>query len=210
MELAAVPRGSFCLLGACGDGDVVNRSSLTCEPRPPVGRSLMPTDGRDVRKGRTTMVQERVVQLTAGGKAKLEEELRLLRDERKPSLTARIYEANEHGDVTDNGEFEELKEELIVTEARIANLEQLLTRAEIIETGRSDGTVQLGSRVKLSSDDGEEETWLLVSPEEANSMGGSISTESPVGRALIGCHEGDSATVITPAGSIVYTVLTVE
>ncbi|HEV2107616.1 MAG TPA: transcription elongation factor GreA [Thermomicrobiales bacterium] len=156
------------------------------------------------------MVQERVVQLTAGGKVRLDEELRLLRDERKPALATRIYEVSEHGDVTDNGEFEELKEELIMTEARIAVLEQMLTRAEIIETGRSDGTVRLGSRVRLSSDDGEEETWLLVSPEEANSMEGSISTESPVGRALIGCHEGESATVTTPAGSIVYTVLSVE
>lgn len=155
------------------------------------------------------MVQERVVQLTAEGKARLEEELRTLRDERKPALSARIYEANEYGDVTDNGEYEGLKEELIITETRIADLEQTLARAEVIKPGPSDGSVQLGSRVQLRSDDGEEETWLLVSPEEAHAKDGSISTESPVGRALLGCRAGDSATVTTPGGVIVYTVLQV-
>ena len=157
------------------------------------------------------MVKDRTVRLTAGGKARLEEELTLLRTQRRPGLAARIQEATEHGDVSDNSEYEELKDEWAMIEARIRDLEQTLERAEIIQ--RDDavaGVVGLGSRVTLRSDDGEEESWILVSPEEANTLDGTISTESPVGRALLGCQTGDSPTVKTPGGEIVYTVVNVE
>ena len=70
-------------------------------------------------------------------------------------------------------------------------------------------TIGLGSKVTLRSDDGEEETWILVSPQEANTLDGTISTQSPVGQALVGRRAGDSATVRTPSGAIVYTVVAV-
>ena len=84
-----------------------------------------------------------------------------------------------------------------------------MERAEIIKRGDGEETIGLGSKVTLRSDDGEEETWILVSPQEANSLDGTISTQSPVGEALIGRRVGDSATVRTPSGSIVYTVVAV-
>jgi transcription elongation factor GreA len=62
----------------------------------------------------------------------------------------------------------------------------------------------------LRSDDGETESWILVRPEEANTLDGTISTDSPVGRALVGCRVGDSATVVTPGGEIVYSVVAVS
>jgi transcription elongation factor GreA len=155
------------------------------------------------------MAKERTVRLTAGGKARLEEELGTLRNEKRPALATRIQEATEHGDVSDNSEYEDLKEEFVLIEARIRDLEQTLERAELIQRDAGDDSVGLGSQVTLRSDDGEEETWTLVSPEEANTLDGTISTDSPVGHALIGCRQGDSATVQTPGGTIVYTVVRV-
>ncbi len=156
------------------------------------------------------MVKDRVVRLTPAGKARLEDELHHLRTVKKPALAARIQEATEHGDVSDNSEYEEIKEGYVLIEARIRELEQTLERAEVIETHSADGVIGLGSIVTLRSDDGEQETWTLVSREEANTLDGTISTDSPVGRALMGCRVGDSPTVKTPGGEIVFTVLQVE
>jgi transcription elongation factor GreA len=156
------------------------------------------------------MVKERTVQLTAAGKARLEEELAHLSTTKLPDLLARIQEANEHGDISDNSEYEDLKEGLVLAEARVQELEQLLQRAEVIHRDASDDTIGLGSIVTIRSSDGETETWTLVRQEEANTLDGTISTESPVGRALVGRKVGESATVSTPGGEIVYTVVHVE
>jgi transcription elongation factor GreA len=155
------------------------------------------------------MVSNRSVQLTPAGKARLEEELQSLVETKLPELQSRIQEANEHGDISDNSEYEELKEDLILTEARIRELEGLLQRAELIHREAGEETVGLGSMVTLKTDDGDTETWMLVAPEEANTLDGSISTESPVGRALVGRRAGDSAVVQTPVGEITYTVVKV-
>lgn len=151
----------------------------------------------------------RTVQLTEAGKGRLEAELKHLETEKLPALTSRIQEATEHGDVSDNSEYEDLKEEYVMIEARIRDLHQTLERAEIVHRDAGDDRVGLGSVVTLQGDDGVKETWTLVSPEEANTLDGTISTDSPVGRAVIGCRPGDSPSVDTPAGSIVYTVVSV-
>lgn len=156
------------------------------------------------------MVKDRTVRLTAAGKARLEDELATLRHERQPALTARIQEATEHGDVSDNSEYEDLKDEWQKMEARVRELELTLERAEVIAPDTHSETADLGSTVTLRSDDGEEETWVLVSPEEANTLDGTISTESPVGRALLGRRAGDSATVSAPAGDMVYTIVSIS
>ena len=149
------------------------------------------------------------VWLTEAGKARLEEELHDLRTRRRPELHARIQEATESGDVSDNSEYEDLKDEWAILEARITELEQTLERAAIIQRQVGDETIGLGSKVTLRSEDGEEETWVLVSPEEANTRDGTISTQSPVGRSLVGRRAGDSAVVRTPSGSMIYTVVAV-
>jgi transcription elongation factor GreA len=149
------------------------------------------------------------VWLTAAGKTRLEEERNDLRTRRRPDLQVRIQEATESGDISDNSEYEELKDEWASLDARIHELEQTLDRAEVIQRDETDGVVGLGSKVTIRSDDGEEETWILVSPQEANTLDGTISTQSPVGQALIGCRAGDSATVRTPSGAIEFTVVAV-
>lgn len=155
------------------------------------------------------MVKDRTVRLTAAGKARLEEELNVLRTEKLPELAGRVEAANEHGDVSDNSEYEAMKEDLVLAEARLSELEQLLQRAEVIHPPSGGGPIDLGSKVTLRSDDGEEETWTLVGPEEASTVDGTISTESPVGRALVGRAVGDSTTVATPAGQLVFTIVNV-
>jgi transcription elongation factor GreA len=149
------------------------------------------------------------VWLTEAGKGRLEEELHDLRTRRRPELQSRIQEATESGDISDNSEYEELKDEWAILVARIQDLEQTLERAEVIRRDAGDEVVGLGSTVTLRTDDGEEETWVLVSPQEANTLDGTISTDSPVGRALVGCRPGDSATVGTPGGAMIYTVVAV-
>ncbi len=151
------------------------------------------------------MVRDHVVRLTSEGKDRLTEELEHLRHTKMPELTARIQDANEHGDISDNSEYEDLKEEVILTDARITELEYLLDTAEIVEAP-SGGIIGLGSVVTIVSDDGESETWRLVSPEEADTRAGAISTDSPVGAALVGRKKGDTAMVETPGGAISYTV----
>ena len=152
---------------------------------------------------------QRTVRLTAAGKTRLEGELAALRNERRPILASRIQEATNDGDVSDNAEYEELKDEWAMVEARIHDLEQTLEHAEVIERSEPTGVVALGSEVTLRGDDGVEETWIVVSPEEANTLDQRISTGSPVGRAVLGCKEGDSATVPTPGGQMVYTIVRV-
>lgn len=150
------------------------------------------------------------VWLTEAGKTRLEDELRDLRTRRRPELHTRIQEATESGDISDNSEYEELKDEWANLEARIHELEQTLGHAEIIRRDAPSDTIGLGSTVVLRSDDGEEESWVLVSPEEANSLDGTISTQSPVGQAVVGRRAGESATVSTPGGSMVYTIVSVS
>jgi len=148
--------------------------------------------------------------LTPAGKIKLEEDLALLRDVRLPELTERIQTSNEEGDVSDNSEFEELKDEMMRVEARIAEIEFNLLHAKVVEKEGADGTVGFGSTVTIRDQDGYVETWTLVSHQEQDTRRGTISTESPVGMALMGKKVGESASVSTPGGIIVYTVEKVD
>lgn len=152
---------------------------------------------------------DRHIHLTADGQTRLQEELRELREEKLPSLMERIQGTTANGDVNDNPEYEGTKEDLMNTEARISELEQTLDRAEIIPEGSPDGIVGLGSHVTVKGDDGIEETWILVEPEEASTPDGRISTDSPVGEALMERKADESFTVTTPGGEIFYQIVSV-
>jgi transcription elongation factor GreA len=156
------------------------------------------------------MVKDRTLKLTPAGKAKLEDELKHLVGKKLPELSTRIAESTEHGDVSDNSEYENVKEEYVLTEARIRELEQILERAEIVEHTEGESEIAFGTTVTIRDEDGVEETWTLVGPEEADTREGTISTESPVGQALVGRHVGESTSVKTPGGTIVYTVVRID
>src|ERR1700712_66243 len=99
------------------------------------------------------------LQLTRAGREKLEEELEHLTSERRGELAMRIQEANENGDVSDNSEFETMKQDLVLIDARIQELQFMLGHSEIIEQPSKD-KVGLGSSVTIRSDDGDVETWV--------------------------------------------------
>lgn len=157
------------------------------------------------------MASTRGVQLTQEGKSRLEEELRQLREDKMPELSERIQDATAEGDVHDNSEYDDIKEEYIHAENRVRDIVWTLEHAVIIEEGSLDGTIGLGSHIVVNSDDGDEdEKWVLVSAEEANPLEGRISDESPVGQELLGKRAGDSFQVVTPGGEMTYKVIDVK
>lgn len=151
------------------------------------------------------------LQITREGMTRLKEELRMLREERLKELSERIQRASDEGDISDNSEFEELKEEYYYVEERIREVEGVLKRAVILEEGSLNGTIDLGSRITVrAEDDTEDETWLLVNEEESSAIDGRISDESPVGLALLGKKAGDSVTITTAAGEFTYKIVDVK
>ncbi len=157
------------------------------------------------------MATDRQLKLTREGKARLEEELRQLREERLKELSERIQRANEEGDISDNSEFEELKEEYYYAEDRVREIQHILQRAIIIEEGSVDGTIGLGSRITVQADDDDgPENWVLVNEEESSALEGRISDESPVGIALLGKRAGDIITIKTSHGEISYRIIDVK
>jgi transcription elongation factor GreA len=156
------------------------------------------------------MPGERSVILTAEGKVDLEQELNTLRTVKLPAVAQRIQELTMDGDVSDNSEYEDTKEELIIIEARVREIENLLRHARVATKSGALDVVQFGSHVTLIDDTGERESWMLVSPEEANTMHGKISTQSPVGAAVLGKRVGDKVIVRAPGGETTFTVERVE
>ena len=156
------------------------------------------------------MSTERKVRLTPEGKERLQKERDHLRNERLPELSRLIQESTGDGDISDNSEYEEMKDEYMYLENRVHELEHIIENAELIVAGAGDGSVQLGSKVKVRDEDGFEEEWLIVDSAEASSSENRVSSDSPVGKALMGCRAGQTATVETPGGSYTYTIVNVE
>lgn len=156
------------------------------------------------------MPGERSVILTAEGKVDLEQELKTLRTVKLPAVAQRIQELTMDGDVSDNSEYEDTKEELVIIEARVREIENLLRHAQVATKSNVVGVVQFGSHVTLLDESGEREAWTLVSPEEANTLHGKISTQSPVGAAVLGKRVGDKVIVRAPGGETTFTVERVE
>lgn len=156
------------------------------------------------------MPGERSVILTAEGKSDLEHELKMLRTIKLPEVAQRIQELTMDGDVSDNSEYEDTKEQLVIIEARVREIENLLRHARIATKSGAMDVVQFGSQVTLVDESGERESWTLVSPEEANTLHGKISTQSPVGAAVMGKRVGDRVIVRAPGGETTFTVERVE
>jgi transcription elongation factor GreA len=147
--------------------------------------------------------------LSPEGEKALRAELEDLVNNRRAEIAARIHDAKEHGDLSENAEYEEAKNEQAFVEGRIQTLEGMLKTAVIIENGGTEH-VALGSTVVVESPDGPE-TFRIVGSAEARPAEGRISNESPVGRALLGRKPGDSVTVKLPNGSdVTYTVTSIS
>jgi transcription elongation factor GreA len=155
-----------------------------------------------------TKMNNKPVYLTAEGLEKLKAELHQLVTVERPRVAARIHDAKLDGDITENAEYEDAKQEQSFLEGRIATLESQLKNAEVIERVNGD-RVGIGSKVVIKGSEGEE-TFTIVGSAEAAPREGRISNESPVGAALMGHRKGDKVTVQAPAGPVTYTVVNIR
>ncbi|MFY9832682.1 MAG: transcription elongation factor GreA [Methylocella sp.] len=151
------------------------------------------------------------VPMTVGGHAALEEELRRRQQEERPRIIQMISEARAHGDLSENAEYHAAKESQSLNEGRIAELEDKLSRAEVIDVSKLSGsTVKFGATVTVVDEDTEEERrYQIVGEAEADVKSGRVSITSPIARALIGKKAGDTVEVKTPGGGKSYEILTV-
>ena len=147
--------------------------------------------------------------LSKEGLEQIRRELDELVNVRRAEIAARIHEAKEHGDITENAEYEDAKNEQAFVEGRIQALSALVKNAVVIVENHSSTHVQIGSTVTIQSKDGKE-SFMIVGSAEASPAEGRISNESPVGRALLGRKKGEEVTVTVPAGDSKYKILSIH
>src|ERR1700756_4187398 len=152
------------------------------------------------------------VPMTAEGYQALDEELKRLKTQERPAVTAAISEARQHGDLSENAEYHAAKERQGWIESRIAEIEDRMARAQIIDVSKLSGTqVKFGATVSVVDEDTEEEArYQIVGEHEADVRAGKISIASPIARAMIGKETGDVVEVNTPGGVKAYEILKIE
>jgi transcription elongation factor GreA len=157
------------------------------------------------------MSMERVP-MTIEGLKKLEAELHRLKSEERPRIIQAIAEARTHGDLSENAEYHAAKEAQGLNEAKVAELEDKISRADVVDiTKLSGSTVKFGATVTLVDEDTDEKVkYKIVGDMEASVRDGKISISSPIARALIGKSKGDTAEVTTPKGPRSYEILKIE
>ena len=157
------------------------------------------------------MAMERVP-MTVEGLKRLEIELHRLKSEERPRIIQAIAEARAHGDLSENAEYHAAKEAQGMNEARVSELEDKISRAEVVDTTKLSGnTVKFGATVTLVDEDTEEKVkYKIVGDLEANLREGKISISSPIARGLIGKAKGESCEVTTPKGARSFEILKVE
>jgi transcription elongation factor GreA len=151
------------------------------------------------------------VPMTAAGHAALDEELRRRQQIERPRIIQQIAEARSHGDLSENAEYHAAKEAQSLNEGRIADIEDKLSRAEVIDVSKLSGaTVKFGATVTVLDEDTEEEKrYQIVGEPESDVKSGRVSFASPIARALIGKKVGDTVEVKTPGGGKSYEIVKV-
>jgi len=152
------------------------------------------------------------VPMTVEGFKKLETELHRLKSVERPRIIQAIAEARAHGDLSENAEYHAAKEAQGLNESKVAELEDKLSRAEVIDTTKMSGDkIKFGATVSLIDEDTDEKVkYKIVGEMEADVREGKISISSPIARALIGKGKGDTAEVTTPKGSKAYEIVKIE
>ncbi len=152
------------------------------------------------------------VPMTVEGFAAVEAELHRLKSVERPRIIQAIAEARAHGDLSENAEYHAAKEAQGLNEARVAELEDKIGRADVVDpTTLSGDTVKFGATLTLEDEDTEERvTYKIVGELEADVRAGKVAITSPIARALIGKSEGDSVEVTTPKGARSYEILKIE
>lgn len=150
----------------------------------------------------------RVIQLTKQGLFELKAELQDLFDVKIPEVIKRVATARAHGDLSENAEYQNAREDQQLLEARASEIEDVISKAKIIENTKSQTQVGMGSTVVISmkGKKGKTFTYTVVGEFEANPLEGKVSSDSPLGKALVGGKKGDAVTVHAPAGIIEYVI----
>lgn len=150
--------------------------------------------------------------MTAAGYSLLEQELKHCQQIERPRIIQQITDARSHGDLSENAEYHAAKEAQSHNEGRIAELEDKLARAEVIDVSKLSGeTIKFGATVTLIDEDTDEKKiWQLVGEPEADAKKGKISITSPLARALLGKTKGSNIEVVAPGGAKAYEVVKVE
>ncbi len=143
--------------------------------------------------------------LTQEGLAELKAELAEL-TARRSIIAEEIASARSQGDLAENAEYHEAKEEQGRNEGRIEEIENILASAEVITAPKDDNKVRLGSKVELKSNSGKKKEFQIVGTVEADPLNGKISDESPIGQALMGKKEGEEVEIKTPVETVNYTI----
>ena len=152
------------------------------------------------------------IPMTAAGYTVLEIELKQCQQVERPRIIQQITEARSHGDLSENAEYHAAKEQQSHNEGRIAELEDKLARAEVIDVSKLSGeTIKFGATVTLIDEDTDKKAvWQIVGEPEADAKKGRISITSPLARALLGKTKGTSVEVVAPGGAKAYEVVKVE
>lgn len=143
------------------------------------------------------------------GLEKLKKELEHLKTEKRQEIAERLEHAKSLGDLSENAEYHEAKEEQSLMEQQIVELEETIRNAVLIKKDQHTGKVEVGSTVLIRSDRGEE-TYTIVGSEESKPSEGKISNESPLGKVFLGKRVGEKVEVRTPAGPAIYEILGIQ
>ncbi len=151
------------------------------------------------------------IPMTVDGYNRLHEELKRLKSVERPAVVRAIAEARTHGDLAENAEYHSARDRQSFIEGRLAELEDKIARAEVIDVSKLSGSVvKFGATVTLADEEtDEEQTFRIVGEDEADIKDGRLSVTSPLARALIGKGQGESVEVSTPRGNRSYEVVTV-
>ena len=157
-------------------------------------------------------MEERDIVLTTEGYNKLEEELKYLKGPKKMQVAERIKIAREFGDLSENSEYDDAKNEQALLEAKIQDIENMLRVAKVVDDDEvSTRKVGIGTQVTVHDYEFDEDiTYGIVGATEVDMKNNKISNESPVGKALIGAKKGDEVEVETPGGVIKYKILSIK
>jgi len=148
--------------------------------------------------------------LTSEGKQKLEEELKNLKENKRPEIIEKIEQAKELGDLSENAEYHDAKDQQGRIEARILEIEEIFKRAVISDAEPTKGKINIGSNFLVKDAAGNEREFTLVGFNEAAPALGKISIDSPIGQAFLNAKEGEEVEFTAPRGKVVYRVLKIK
>jgi len=148
--------------------------------------------------------------LTEQGLEKLKKELHNLINVKRVEVAERIQEAKELGDLSENAEYADAKDEQAFIEGRILELQSIIKNASIINCDGNGGVIQVGSSLKVEDEKGEQKEYQIVGSQEADPVAGKISNQSPIGRAFLGKKKGDLVEFEAPKGIIKYKIKSVK